>query len=246
MNSVFITIDRGNTCTKAALWTPQGTMCAHGTFASDVSPCFIVKNLVGDRRLDVKRSALCSVRRHDDDREFLGQLAGLFPCVTVDAYNCEPLKIGYATPQTLGADRVAAAAGALVAAGHGNVLVADIGTAATFDYVDADGVFAGGNISAGITMRLDALHAHTSLLPEVALGGEVPIMGYDTPTAMRAGAVRGLVAELEYYRRCSGATVYLTGGDAATVLAEVPNPNDYIHDPFLVMRGLFSILKHND
>ncbi len=245
MNSVFITIDRGNTRTKAALWTPQGTMCAHGTYASDLPPCRIFSDLNAGNRLGIEKYALCSVRK-SADKDFVYELADSLPGITVDAHNCAPLAIDYATPHTLGADRIAAAAGALAAAGHGRLLVADIGTAATFDYVDENGVFVGGNISAGIAMRLAALHEHTSALPLAEAAPGVSFFGTDTLSALRAGAVRGLVAELEYYRRATGATTYVTGGDADAVLAAAAYTDDYIHDPFLVMKGLFSILKHND
>lgn len=243
MDSVFVTIDRGNTRTKAALWTPQGSMCAYESFEDAPSPREVAEALVAGRDCRITTGALCTVV---NDSDFVRAMADMTPTIAVDCRHCRPLVVGYDTPATLGADRIAAAAGALAIAGGCDILVADIGTAATFDFVDAGGIFRGGNISAGIAMRLAALHDHTSALPLVGAAGPLPTMGTDTATALRSGAVRGLVAELEYYRRLTGARVIVTGGDAPAVLAAADNSNDYIHDPYLVMRGLFNILKHND
>lgn len=245
MDIVYLTIDRGNTRTKAALWTPQGNMCAYGCFEGEVSPYAIIDSLRGANRYHVARAALCTVVRVGSS--YLRHLGDLAPAVVVGAGHCEPLKISYATPQTLGPDRVAAAAGALAIAGKGPLLVADIGTAATFDYVDADGTFTGGNISAGMAMRLHALHDHTAALPLVhECDGTAPLMGNDTRSALAIGALRGLAAELDYYKAHTGARTIVTGGAGAAVISATANPSDYTYDPYLVLRGIFSILKHND
>ena len=56
-----------------------------------------------------------------------------------------PLKNGYHTPQTLGADRLAAAVGAWAMSPDSDVMVVDFGTAITIDYV-IGGEYRGGNI----------------------------------------------------------------------------------------------------
>jgi len=84
------------------------------------------------------------------------------------------LRLGEATPLPfhteyrlgeLGRDRVAALAGALRYGGGRAVLVVDAGTCVTYDVLDGGGVHRGGNISAGVRMRLEALHRLTSGLP---------------------------------------------------------------------------------
>ena len=62
---------------------------------------------------------------------------------------------------------------------------------------------------------------------------------------MRSGAVRGIAAELAYYHAAAGddALAVLTGGSAEMLVAENILTFDFIYDPFLVHRGLYSIVK---
>ena len=75
----------------------------------------------------------------------------------------------YKTPQTLGMDRLAAVVAAnWLKPGH-DVLVIDAGTCVTYDFIDADGAYHGGNISPGMRMRFKALNIFTDKLPKVCL-----------------------------------------------------------------------------
>ncbi len=130
-----------------------------------------------------------------------------------------PIAVRYATPATLGLDRVCAAVGAAALFPGQAALVVDAGTAVTLDVVGADGAFMGGNIAPGLRMRLKALHAFTEALPEVDPEGALPPFGTDTTTAIRAGVVGGLLAEIRHCaaeaERLFGARlIVLTGGDA--------------------------------
>ena len=78
-----------------------------------------------------------------------------------------PLKIGYATPETLGFDRIAICVGAKSYYPGASLLVIDSGTCITYNYVSAEGVFLGGNISPGLEMRFNGLHRFTARLPLV-------------------------------------------------------------------------------
>ena len=62
---------------------------------------------------------------------------------------------------------------------------------------------------------------------------------------MRSGAVRGIAAELAYYHAAAGegALAVLTGGSAELLVNENILTFDYIHDPYLVHKGLYSIIK---
>lgn len=157
-----------------------------------------------------------------------------------------PLKLDYATPHTLGEDRIAAAVGAWSLFPGDNSLVVDMGTAVTYDLVSADGHFRGGNIAPGIGMRLRSLHSFTARLPEVGGYGDTPLLGIDTATAMRAGAVRGVVGEIAYYRSKLPADtrIVLTGGWARHVSELLDF--DVTIDPCLVTKGLLSILLYNE
>lgn len=167
-----------------------------------------------------------------------------------------PIQVRYATPETLGADRLAAVVGAWTMYPGNNILVIDAGTCVTYDLVDAQGNYWGGNISPGLRMRLTAMHRLTGRLPQVELQGETPEVGFSTPTAMRSGTVWGLRREIEgqidhFGHKYSHLLVFLTGGDAKYLDMSAKNsifaPENVkvVADEQLVPRGLNTILEHN-
>ena len=177
--------------------------------------------------------------------------------LTLDRRTPLPISIDYATPSTVGLDRIAGAAGAAALFPEENVLVADAGTALTLDLVSADGKFRGGNISPGMSMRLKAMHCFTTALPHVDADGSTPMFGFDTATAMRSGAVRGMAAEIAATFACASRlgydTLVLTGGEAPCVLEIIRNLAaglgvqgrvEYV--PSLVAHGLLSIYNYNE
>lgn len=163
-----------------------------------------------------------------------------------------PFSLGYDTPDTFGADRIAAVAGALARRARrqatGCTLIVDAGSCITYE-VCVDNVYTGGNIAPGLRMRLRAMHEHTALLPEIAPRGELPMFGHDTETALRAGALRGIQHEVEGYARVlqkdyGEALVVLTGGDAP-LIKETLNIEAEV-DTELVLRGLNHILEYDE
>lgn len=154
----------------------------------------------------------------------------------------------YRTPHTLGADRLAAVLGARLLQPNRDVLVIDAGTCITYDLLDHDGRYLGGNISPGVHMRLTALHEHTARLPLVELEGTIPPLGYNTETAIRSGVITGIqheimgiVGQLRLAR--PSLLVYLTGGDSLTL--DTATRSIILSDPHLVARGLNRILQYN-
>lgn len=102
-------------------------------------------------------------------------------------------------PSTMGADRIAALVGGISLFPGRPILIIDAGTCVTYEIIDNEGIYRGGNIAPGLTMRLKAMHEHTELLPLVSTEGETPDAGFDTETAMRSGATLGLQYEIECY-----------------------------------------------
>src|SRR6476646_1675843 len=79
-----------------------------------------------------------------------------------------PIAVRTDRPADVGTDRLV---NALAAARlHGTpAIVADFGTASTFDCVAADGAFVGGAIAPGLELGLEALAARTAKLPRIEL-----------------------------------------------------------------------------
>lgn len=159
-----------------------------------------------------------------------------------------PIQIEYATPSTLGKDRLAAAVGAFIRFPDRNALIIDMGTCITMDLVTDKGIFKGGNISPGIQMRLKAMHQFTARLPLVSAMNTNSLFGYSTESAIQNGAVRGALYEIEYLitqakAQFSEINVILTGGDAH--FFESWTKNEIFAAPNLVIEGLNEILKYN-
>ncbi|MDE6498432.1 MAG: type III pantothenate kinase [Muribaculaceae bacterium] len=238
--ALYASIDQGNTATKLTLWLdhePQRCVVARNASAGSLPEV-----LASCGRLD--GAIYCSVSGRNDTlwQALRGACAS---AVELDRSTRLPIELHYATPCTLGLDRIAAAAGAVARYPGRRCLVVDIGTAVTYDLAGPDAAFHGGNIAPGAGLRLRALHDFTAALPEVPADGPLPAWGTDTATAMRCGAMRGIAGEISYYRSQlpPDTAVILTGGRADDIAPLLDFPATVDHN--LVGRGLISILEHN-
>ena len=149
--------------------------------------------------------------------------------------------LDYPNPETIGADRLADAAGAVARYGA-PVLVMDFGTALTAAVVTADRVWRGGVIAPGFPLMRDYLFERTAKLPRMTIGsGKAPKIGRSTEEAMRFGAlvgyrgmVREIVAELSKNFKTDFKLV-ATGGFAKWVLRDLDLP--FTIDPTLTLFG---------
>jgi len=159
-----------------------------------------------------------------------------------------PIGIRYPRPETIGADRLANACGAFVRYGT-PAIVADFGTALTFDILSKDGHYVGGVIAPGLPLMTDYLYEKTALLPRVDLSGECEPVGTSTANAMRIGARighRGMVREtVTYLRKTLGKKAILcaTGGYAKWALEDIRMP--FHIDPDLTLFGLGAVHDWN-
>ncbi len=159
-----------------------------------------------------------------------------------------PVTIDYPRPETIGADRLANASAAVVMYGV-PAIVADFGTALTFDIVTKDSAYVGGVISPGLPVMTHYLHEKTALLPNITLGGRCPDIGRSTAGAMRIGArvgYRGMVREIVEYLSVSISSaphLCATGGFARWALSGLDLPFEF--NPNLTLLGLGIILDHS-
>jgi type III pantothenate kinase len=156
-----------------------------------------------------------------------------------------PIGVKLDRPDQVGADRlVNAFAGARLYSYP--LIVVDLGTATTFDVVDASGAFVGGAIAPGIGLAAEALSTRTALLPDVRLSLPAHAIGTDTISAMQSGIVIGyigLVRELVATisaemagNRGTPPRVVLTGGFSQAEWAQEIHADAI--DPDLTLRGL--------
>lgn len=211
--SKLLTVDLGNSCVKVAVMSHGEPLHIERVAYDDLGRLQEIAVSCG-----AQGCALSSVRAEDADvREMLLRQFGK-NLLVVDNTLEFPLKIRYATPSTLGIDRICAAIGAWVMMPGRDLVVVDAGTAVTVDVVSADGEFLGGDIAPGISLQLKSLHCHTGRLPMVDSRGELPLWGKDTATAIRCGVMRGLAALVASVAASVGGekrpVVVIDGGDA--------------------------------
>lgn len=241
----ILAIDIGNTCIKCYLFDKDNLIdkfsfnCTSATEAGDLL-----------KSIDAGSIIYCSVRKSMlDITTELEQICGI-PVMGLNPFTPLPFEMKEEWRVTMGADRIAAMAGGMAKYGS-DFLVVDAGTAVTADYV-RDGIFLGGNISPGLFLRFKSLNDFASLLPMVESTGDLPQFGYDTETAIRAGVVGGLAAEIknEYMNAAKGereVRLLLTGGDAAVLVSPLKEMglNPFM-DTNLVGIGLKYISLYNN
>jgi type III pantothenate kinase len=161
-----------------------------------------------------------------------------------------PLGIGidYPQPHKIGADRLANA----VAVAHFYpcpAVVADFGTALTFDVISAKSEYLGGVIAPGISAMTDYLHERTAQLPKLELHEPKHAIGKSTLEAMQAGTVigyRGLVREIllqvKKELKVKRVSVVATGGYAELIARKMPEIQSV--RPLLTLEGLRIIARH--
>lgn len=159
-----------------------------------------------------------------------------------------PIRNNYQSPETLGMDRIAAACGAWELFHGKNCLVIDAGTCITYEMVTSDGIYLGGGISPGLTMRFRAMHTFTAKLPLVDPVDAPALTGSTTMACMQSGVIWGMVSEIDgvvtrYREKYADLQVILCGGDAP--FFENKLKASIFAGPEVVLIGLNSILSHN-
>ena len=241
-----LTIDNGNTSVKVAFFIGTELVATNRFMRRDVR---LLDRFISTYKPD--SAIMCSTASSEASQrveELINQRCSRVMSLTHETPM--PISLGYRTPQTLGRDRIATAVGAWSIAQGGDVLVIDAGTAITYDLVTADGCFVGGNIAPGLGLRFKSLHEHTGRLPLVDADGDMPVMGYDTQTAIRSGVLLGLLGEI---RSCiatlkmshPGLTVFLTGGDGKLLHSRL-GEEGVIYQEHLAAEGLNRIYLYNE
>jgi type III pantothenate kinase len=152
------------------------------------------------------------------------------------------IPVTYPEPRTIGADRLANAVAAVRTVGA-PVVIADFGTALTFDIVLEDEGYVGGVIAPGIDMMYSYFGEKTALLPKLTPEPADKIIGKSTAEAMHAGAhygyrgmVREIFHEIRKKTRHDDLKLMATGGFASQVLHDFDEP--VILAPTLTLEGL--------
>ncbi|MEE2961820.1 MAG: type III pantothenate kinase [Myxococcota bacterium] len=191
-------------------------------------------------------------------------LTEVFHTMIKDKLGQEPILVGpgvktgmpilYDNPREVGADRIVNAVAAFQSiedtpGGPWGLVIADFGTAITFDVVSPQGEYLGGAISPGVNISTDALFLRASKLPKVELQVPSSCIGKTTVTSMQAGILYGYVALVDgMVRRMQSElkfkTKVLATGGMAKVLCPYTETIESV-DELLTLKGLLLIHQRN-
>ncbi|KMT55617.1 pantothenate kinase [Pseudomonas fildesensis] len=242
---MILELDCGNSFIKwRVLDSDKANASAEGVVGSDVA---LIDSLVALPGLRLTRCRMVSVRAVDETNKLVAALEvqfGVAVSCAVSAREMAGVRNGYEDFERLGLDRWLAILGGFKLASRA-CLVLDFGTAATADFIAADGEHLGGFICPGMPLMRNQLRTHTRKIryddaaAERALECLSP--GRTTVEAVERGCtlmLRGFaLTQLELARSYWGDdfTVFLTGGDAGLVADAVPKA---LLVPDLVFVGL--------
>ena len=238
-----LVIDIGNTRTKFSVFHRGEVLIT--VPVEEFTPQYI--NVLKNEHPDLNQAILSSVKDYPKDLKMaLGQQFDTF--IVLDINTPLPIENCYQTKETLGYDRIAAVTGAFDLYPNTNILVIDVGTAITYDFINDKNQYLGGNISPGFEMRFKALHKFTGKLPLVQPENMNKLYGSSTLEAIRVGVQNGVFYEVdqtinhfkEFY---SNLKVIITGGNANFFDKKLKN-SFFVHFNLIAL-GLNRILEYN-
>ena len=228
---MLLAVDVGNTRIKYAVFE-HNTILDSGVFAKDQMTRGIQKILQAHAGIaDIVVASVGSLGQ-DAFHEFDKSVH------FVTHQNPFPFANRYATPTTLGIDRMVLATGATLQFPNQNRLVIDAGTCITYDFINEQDEYLGGAISPGIRLRYEALHHYTAKLPLLEKNDPQDLVGNSTAESIHSGVVNGIANEIDgfidrYRDRYSNFIIILTGGDADFLAKRLKN-TIFAHSNFLL------------
>ena len=242
MRIMDLVIDIGNTLQKVAVFSEKGVLCdlfsEKKLSISSLEAVFC--------RYPIERAIVLSVSK--ENVSLLQWLDERSQLLRFSASCRLPIRLQYATPETLGTDRIANAVGANVLYPNRNVLSIMAGTCLVADFVNEKGEYLGGSIAPGVRMRFQALSQFTARLPLVDPENIDFFIGNNTKNSILAGVMNGIIQEIngiirQYSRHYSPLKVILSGGDAELLQNSIKKRIFAAQNPILV--GLHKILILN-
>lgn len=237
-------IDIGNTTVKLGVFDDSGELVFKNAYSE-----FLLEEIfktINDFK-EIKNGIISTVK--EVDHSLIASIeSNLGNLILLDEKTPIPIINLYKSLETLGKDRIAAAAGANFYYPDKNVLIIDAGTALTIDFINRKKEFIGGIISPGLEMRFKALHHFTDKLPLLHPQDIDGITGKTTEEAIVLGIQNGIIYELdEYIQRYSSLyddlITIITGGDAQFFTKRLKN--HIVVNLNLVLTGLNRILDYN-
>ncbi len=238
-----LVIDIGNTAVKMAVFQSNKLLEKYNFPRENFLEKFkILRNSFPEIEISIVSNV------SNDNSVIISEVKKYFPLLEMSQNLKFPFENRYATPKSLGKDRLALVAAAVKEYPGKNVLVIDAGTCITYDLKTNEEIYLGGAISPGMGIRFKSLHKFTANLPLVTPKPEPSLVGNSTETSILSGIINGLKMELQgtiqsYRTEFEDLTVILTGGDSQ--ILSIPLKNSIFANSNFLLEGLNFILEFN-
>lgn len=160
------------------------------------------------------------------------------------------LKIKYANPKELGADRIATALGASSHLPEENLIVVSLGTAITFDAITKNKEYLGGAIIPGMKMSMQSLGEKTAKLPSVEIIHPVTACGRSTTENIQSGlyygtlgAIKEITSVITDQKFNGKRPIIIATGGFSSLYKTSPLFDQIVPD--LVLKGLYTVQELN-
>ena len=235
-------IDVGNTRIKTAVFD-DGKMVHNESLSNEI---FVSETIKIIKKYHCTNAIISSVGFINKSQ--IDKLRDEINLIELDYCTKVPFVNNYASPKTMGVDRIALVSSAISKYPNKNVLIIDAGTCITFDFINYEGNYYGGAISPGLQMRYKALHSFTEKLPLLEPVEKSELIGNSTETSMHSGVINGAISEIDgiinqYRKKNTNLTVVLTGGDINFLANRLKN--GIFANPNFLLEGLNTILTYN-
>ncbi len=220
---MILTIDVGNTRIKCALFEENTIVELFIFVKTDFQKN--IQNIL-KKYTNIQNLIVSSVGKiEENDFSEIKKLVNVF---FIDHNSKFPFENLYATPKTLGIDRMVLSTGAVLQYPNKNRLVIDAGTCVTYDYINYKNQYLGGAISPGLRLRYESLNNFTAKLPLLTLENPENLIGNSTSQSIHSGVVNGLINEIngfvnQFETQNSNFIIILTGGDADFLAKRLKN-----------------------
>jgi len=201
---MLLAVDIGNTQTVVGLLDGEAIVrqwrltSQAGRTADEIA--LQLRGLLLDAALDrdaIRRMAIASVVPNltPEYRRF-GIETLAVPTLVIDGHTDTGVPVDVPDPGSVGPDRIVNVVAAL--ARHGApAIVIDLGTATTFDALDARGTYIGGAIAPGIGISAEALFSRGARLARIEIRPPARVIGKTTEEHLQAGIFFGAVGQID-------------------------------------------------
>ena len=169
-------------------------------------------------------------------------------CMIVGKSLKSGLSIRIDNPNELGTDLVADSVGGKAKYGY-PLLITDMGTATKILAIDKNGNFVGCVIAPGIKVAMMALTKKSAQLMDIDLVAPEKVLGKNSPDSLNSGSIYGNIAMIEGMNKMMEKELgypckkVITGGYSNLLKEHIDK--EFVHDPTLILEGLYQIYLKN-